>query len=475
MSSVKLPSGRFRYAKIMGNGPKNRDVKIQSPDIEGLRDFAGRTGRQDPPAFVGRKDIIEKLAEDLRYRREAWRKQEKDAWEGATWLFQGAPGAGKTALLRRLKELAVSDEEKKGTALARVLRSSLFGRQASRYGGVQALLINEDSVFYSLDALKGKIAKVIDPKAGEEMEEALTTEESFNLRLYQHKRSSTRFQKSWDQFVEEVGKNPGKYPPLLLMFDEAQALADEAGESLRWLHKGTHGLPIVPVFGGLAWTRMRFKSLELSRLDIDRVHTLELLSTNECREAARKFLDKYRVIGVTRAREKWAEMIARECMGWPQHLHVGLQGLAEALVQSKGYLEKANKKVVIEGGDSRRNAYYQDRLDSDSLKSKRYLVASAVARMPEGAKMAADDLADIVAGIHSETVAAKNPSRLRLPDGYSPAKFVRSMVYAGILHEDGDGYLSVPIPSFRDFLKERYSPPDRDAAPGTENPPSPAP
>ncbi len=91
----------------MADSPKNRDANARIPDLRGLKEFAQKSDRQDPPAFAGRKDQIAGLAKDLRTRTKDSMAGKSDAWEGAAWLFQGAPGAGKTALLRHLQNLKI--------------------------------------------------------------------------------------------------------------------------------------------------------------------------------------------------------------------------------------------------------------------------------------------------------------------------------------------------------------------------------
>ncbi len=447
----------------MANSPKNRDAKARIPDLGGLREFSESTDRETPVAFVGREEQIGALKRDLEARfrqRQGWEGPGfPPAWEGATWLFQGAPGAGKTALLRRLKNLKVN------------------GR------AVRVCLIDDEADLYNDFRMKRKIAEAFVSGSAAKMVGTDTTQtgkgakvgggvSGFGARLEgsadaSKGKSEQRAGLTWEDCVNKEKSQSSS--PLLLLFDEAQALENQAGPQLRWLHKGEHGLPIVPVFGGLAWTKERFGELGISRFSAGRVHTLEALSKDERREVVRAFFEKFRVAGVKEAGKKWERRIADVCQGWPQHLHAGLQALAGGLVKGgvDGDLRCVDGKSVLEKEAARRKAYYQDRLGSAQLKAKRHLVAASVVRMPEGAKMAADDLADIIAGIHSETVAARAPSRLQLPEGHSPAKFVRAIIRAGILHEDGDGYLSVPIPSFRDFLE--------GLAPGTETLPSPAP
>ncbi len=460
----------------MADSPKNRDAKARIPNLRGLKEFSESTDREAPVAFVGRKDQIDSLARDLCNRRRQWQGWGgpgfPPAWEGATWLFQGAPGAGKTSLLRRLESLKIEgcSRNKKGDLAS-----------------VNVCVLTDQTVLHNPRALKKRIADSFIPGAAGMMEgtDAVQAgggakagvrfagaEASVNA---SEAKTRQRAGLVWEDFTREVREKPEQYPPLLLMVDEAQALGDEAAPQALWLHQGNDGLPIVPVFGGLAWLEERFGELGISRFSGGRVHTLEALSHDECREAVREFLRIYRVAGVNEAGEKWERRVATDCQGWPQHLQVGLQALAGALVESEGDLKEVDENAAVEGAAKRRKSYYQARLKSMPLQGKRHLTAAVVACLPPGSALTADELADIVTNIHNETVSSGASSVLRLPEGYSRRQFVKALVKAGILHEDEDGYLSIPIPSFRDFLLEQYPAPDQGEASGKGKLPSPAP
>ncbi len=458
----------------MVDSPTNRDAKARIPDLRGLREFSESTDREAPVAFVGREEQIGALKRDLETRFRQWQGWEgpgfPSAWEGATWLFQGAPGAGKTALLRQLKSLKARVPVGDGAVSGDV-----------RVGAC----LPEEGDLKDPESLKRKIARAFFPE--DEKDKELAGRESsrkggrwsFSIGPVHFGVSAGKSQDKpsmvWEDVAEEIKRNRRMHTCVLLLVDEAQALGDRARESLMWLHEGTHGLPIVPVFGGLAWTKDRLGELGISRLSGGRVHILEALSEDECREAVRAFFRKFRVAGVAEEGEKWEGLIARRSQGWPQHLHVGLQALARGLVKEEvdGDLKQTGGKAVLQDEAERRKRYYQDRLGSAFLKSKRYLAAAAVAcldEFPEGATRSR--MAGAVQKISDRAGGAGAHNDLALPKGMDAAGFVDGMMKSGILHEDGDGYLSVPIPSFRDFLIERYPAPDRGAALGTGNSPS---
>ena len=74
------------------------DSPCGGPDIEGMRRFLARRDRDRPDVFAGRGDVIRDLSEAMRL------AADTGGAPGATRVVQGAPGAGKTALLKETLE-----------------------------------------------------------------------------------------------------------------------------------------------------------------------------------------------------------------------------------------------------------------------------------------------------------------------------------------------------------------------------------
>ena len=73
------------------------------PDKELVKIFSLADERSAAHVFVGREDTIQAI--DTNCRIAMWRVERGQAAEGKTFLVQGAPGAGKTSLMSRIKEL----------------------------------------------------------------------------------------------------------------------------------------------------------------------------------------------------------------------------------------------------------------------------------------------------------------------------------------------------------------------------------
>ena len=446
---------------------KNPVPTTAKPDLEGLRNFANETGRLDPPSFVGREEILDNFARDLRSRAVKWRDRKDENWENAwqspTWLFQGAPGAGKTALLAQIRKDAVA-RKKAGAGFLFDGLSPLLGRRGkSRSLAVKAIKIDSGSDFHILWDMKVRVAKAIHPKKGAKLEELVSIDKTYRLKGFERTTSFSRVRKQWDEFVGEVQGNPNRFPILLVIHDEAQGLQKEARENLEWLHRGEHGLPVVPVFGGLAWTRKHFKAITpvLSRIDGNRAITLDKLPKKHCLEAVRKFLNKFRVVASVQSTEEWAQVIAEDCMGWPQHLHFSLQGMAWALLKPgvDGNLDRLNEQdleTARQYAEEQRNDYYSDRLASENLKGNRCLSGVAVSCLhSSGDSVSRATMQKKIRKVSDEAGGMGADNEFALPEETTPGQYVEGMIHAGILHEDKDGYLNVPIPCFHNYLLEK--------------------
>ncbi len=180
--------------------------------------------------------------------------------KGATRLLQGAPGAGKTAILFRLEQLW--DERGKAAPIA--VRVDV-----------------ED-----LEATSEVIAAIA---------EAVSSSASDEWRKTEHRQTSGSVGTSGTRigglrgYSIIPGKSsfaalkrllpPEKWPrPVVLMADEIQKARDGVGHVMKSLHLATYGLPIVPLYAGLGNSREILDRIGLSRLDGDGVHSIGCLS-----------------------------------------------------------------------------------------------------------------------------------------------------------------------------------------------------
>ena len=500
-SAITAPSGK---GKPSNKNPDERDVKVSPSDAEratgadaeekpvdprlrALRRFARTTNRERPILFAGREDQVNGFMDDLKERTEEWLEWRKSnplkadpseskpppAWESTTWLFQGAPGAGKTSLLRHLREDIANNAEL----------------------NVRVCIIEMQDDLYDDLRLKKCIAEAWIPGATADMEGTDTTTTvkgakigarlaasvgAFNAELNSSVEGSEstvrqRAGLAWDNLVQVAKAYPEEFPPVVVTFDEAQNLSEKAASQLDWLNKGEHGLPIVPVFGGLAWTEDHFgkKEMGLSRLGANRVHNLKALSPEACGKVVDFFFEskEFDIIASPEDKAKWKKGIIERSDGWPHHLTAGLMALAQELGKDKvnRRLDRVEEDLALENEGEIRCGYYDRRLASFGLNflDLPYLAAAAIAYLDQNSSMMLDSvlLGGAIDRGHVRELAlswpkmnlAKDDLRLMLPEGTKGAEAVEAMIDSGMLHKEKDGELVVPIPSFVDHMKGRLN------------------
>ena len=377
------------------------------PDLEGLRFFSEPSDRERAAFFVGRAGEIEDIERALaRAQRHAQAGQRS---AGATRLVQGAPGAGKSALLARLEE-----------------KWTQAGRQAP------LVLLVHLGELADPDRMAQAIATRLDPRRAERF-----------------RRTETR---SGSIGVSGVGALARMFPPdrwerpLCLLVDEVQNLEPGQAGVVRRLHEAVDGLPIVPVLAGLANARDVLAKRGISRLSVGTVHMLGRLEPGQPAESVRMMLEGFRVEAAEAEAARWAGLLEELSDRWPQHLRNGMRALAEGLLASGGALASVDERAVLAGAEERRLDSYRARRSPEMLGSG-LLLAAVMDAVPE-------DGLGYVGTLRLIEENAGAASGRRLPPGMGPEEYLDHLVHRGALQDDGTGRLACPIPSFRRFLAE---------------------
>ncbi len=300
----------------------------QGPDLVGLEDFAGTTDRELTDFFVGREGEIGQIANRARLVAQKHQQGKDDPAAGSTFLITGVPGAGKTALMNRLR---AQWSEPKGN------------------GPLGIPLDLED--LESRDRMANAIMEQFPGSLANLGRSILSS-----IRLDFGGAGAELGIRNSDPSLQDLTR------PVVLFIDEIQSLpaSKEAPEvrALRSLHLGTHGAPVFAVLAGLAHAKDVLAEVEISRLGSRSVIPLGPLSPDEAAESARKFLDVFRVAG---NRRLWPETIANWSDGWPMHVHNGLSALAEELAVNGGDLNRIDPLAVKRQAMVFRTGYYRDR------------------------------------------------------------------------------------------------------------------
>ena len=390
-------------------------------DLEGLRFFSEPSDRERAAFFVGRagetEDIERALARVLRHAQAGQRSA------GATRLIQGAPGAGKSALLAHLEE-----------------KWTQAGRQAPYVLSVYLEELAEP------DRIAQAIAVRLDPRRAERFRRTETRSGSIGISgvgggWAAETAPPAGFDALRDMFPPERWERP-----LCLLVDEVQNLEPGQAGVIRRLHEGVGGLPVVPVLAGLANAQHVLAKLGISRLSVGTIHMLGCLEPGQPAVSVRTMLEHFRVDAADATAEHWATLLEAGSDRWPQHLGNGMRALADGLLATGGALASVDEKSVLAGAERRRLDSYRARRSPEMLGSG-LLLAAVMEAVPE-------DGLGYVGTLRVIEERAGAASGWRLPAGMGPEEYLDHLIHRGALQDDGTGRLACPIPSFRQFLIE---------------------
>ena len=403
--------------------------KGRGPDLERLREFVSERDRNAAWFFVGRAAEIDEIEETcaLAFRR----FREGKALAGTTRLFQGAPGAGKTALLKHLQE-----------------------RWAQSGDGKPRPLLVDRPMLADPAALVLSIAELIDPEKAQRFRQTVTRGRAAIVGLGPLSGSGTQATATAPPLagLSELRRMflPADWDrPVCLMVDEIQNLDPTEGKTLESLHLAVDGLPIVPVLAGLSSSQAALaRRGRISRLSRGAVHTLGCLETGQTAEAVQRMLACFRIEAQDRDAERWSDLLEGISDRWPQHLQNALSAFGEELLEVGGALAAVDERTVIDRAGAWRLETYMLRR-SPEMRGAVILVGHVMAAVRNGGLYRHEVVDTIRARIRDRP---EGSSARRLPEGISPEDFLEHLVHRGALQEGGDDKLVCPIPSFRAFL-----------------------
>ena len=415
------------------------------PDLEGLRAFVREGDRNRARFFVGREAQIRDIEQVCADAMAEYRAGGKLA--GATRLIQGAPGAGKTALLEHLDGLFGAPKEPDG------LLSRLFRREPQGPSLPKTLLLNRGALA-NPPGVAAQIAECLDAEKARQWRQTrsrtVTVQAGAPGMASAGSSETVATAPSLPSFAELRGIFPPQdwKWPICLMVDEIQNLEREESAALEALHLGTAGLPVVPVLAGLANSREVLARCGISRLNEDGVHTLGRLEVGEPAEAVHRMLEAYRVDIAGTDDRRWAERLEEHADRWPQHLQNAMRSLAEELVEAEGALAEVDEAAVFARARDRRLAAYRARR-SPAMQEAVFMLARFMAAVPESGLRRNEAVGSI-----GDLAKSEGGYGWRLPEGMSPTEFLDHLVHRGALQSGEDDRLVCPIPSFRRFLME---------------------
>ncbi|MCY4157986.1 MAG: hypothetical protein OXF48_00030 [Bacteroidetes bacterium] len=328
---------------------------------------------------------------------------------GTVFLIQGAPGAGKTALLHELEKLGLASGWE--TPKKKMYPSALWtpGELRKSFGQ------NIRAKFSGTGGIGIQVAQI-----------GVKTE--------------------WTQATTLNILSSGK-KPLLLKLDEAQTigttnappsnLAGVATNVLDAIHNGELGRPVILMAAGLGQTEEAFRLLGISRFRGGCFVELGALSKDSERAVIHDWIIKEG--DAKRDPTPWIDAIAQETHGWPQHITAYGDAAARQIQKDKGRMTPEGLEVVYRVGKQRREAYYRQRIGKfygDQLQC----LASSISNNPLGEPISRLAIISSLAKTYDDDKAED---------------LLKDFIEKGILEKGGKG-LSISIPSMHTWLKEEY-------------------
>ena len=384
-----------------------------------LTKFAREGRRAQPPVFVGRDAVIEDISAAAELAYEKWSSGSIDAKDpGLTRLVQGAPGAGKTALLRHLQERWQDDPEPRRPIAVRVSASAL------------------ESPAEMHMRLRKQIPTTVMEKWGELLVDGLVK--------MAPGRGADALGPAAAVATKALREKAASVPAtVVVMVDETQRVRPDsaAAATLQNLHEGTFGdIPMLPVFAGLGYLHsyLQQDGIKISRYSDDRrcVHTLGALKNSECLALLKEWLAHFGVVASPADLKRWGDALIRDTEGWPMHTSGFLAVLADDLAHSRdpANLASANLATARRVAAEDRAVYYNGRYEGVIQREVRWVGRAMAALAVAGGDLFEKDATAIIRG--------EGP-----PEGDAQAIF-SALVERGFMQRQGTGLtFACPIPS----------------------------
>ena len=375
-----------------------------------------RSERNAPRHFAGRRKELDALR-----RRVEYLLRHPDDTVGGMALIDGVQGIGKT-------QLALE-----------------FARQACQQPGVRHLAITTRDLLVGADQLVADLTAQLPARKGSAahwFDEAKRHFKQLPLRV--QPRDSAASVRS--MLARTHARGWWRDQVLILTIDEIQSITAEARSVLKVLHEGSHGCPILVVGMGLQHASSVLASAMVNAdgtANADAISrfgtrlSLPMLSADESIEAIRLGVA---ATGLGQVPVDFAQRIATESGGFPQHIHGYVEGCVLAL-DRHGTLatEQAQCDALAEGRESR-TRYYESRLAS-MRREYRPAVLALAAHADNGETLVADAVAESIMG---DAVAG---------NGGTGAQALQEAIEKGVLSALLDGQVVFPIPSFQEYAR----------------------
>ena len=396
---------------------------------------------------VGREPFFQGRDEEFNVFRRAAGSLHDGRVGGGTMVFQGAPGAGKSALMEECMEAV----RRHSTPVAPWVAVAIRPETLNSAVDVMILLIE------AANAENERLSKMAPGAIAGKFKGLLETGRKFYGELSERGiglagvsiGGKPEAGSSGDTYIpsERVFRDAAPLLEnlhLVVLVDEAQNIPVSGPTKgvMDCLHNSPANIPLVAAFFGLSDTQDVLRQCGLSRFADERVVTLEPLPDEDAACAIRSAFDAYGFTGTPEDREVWVSRLADLSQGWPQHINRVAVAAARVIFDNGGRIDGALLEQALESGRKRKDAYYAGRLAAGTQDPGLYKqVALAAETHPNGILPRAT-LRDL-------TSSELENSQDSFDD------FLANALHVGLLAQTKDlpYHYQIPIPSFGDYLR----------------------
>ena len=360
---------------------------------------------------------------------------------GNTMIFQGAPGAGKSALMGECMEVVRRHSTPEAPWVAVSVNP----------GSLQSPVYVVEAMVSAANAESERLRQIT---SGSVATKTLGNLLNLARKLYRElaRRGGGAFglsvggRRDGSVTAEQVLHNAApllKNFHLVVFVDEAQntPAKDTTRDVLDCLHRASHGIPLVAAFFGLSDTQDVLRQCGLSRFARGRVVNLEPLAREDAACAIRDAFVAYDFAGDRRERERWVERLAELSQGWPQHIN-SVSVAASSIIRDNDYrIDAGRLDAAVAAAEEYKQEYYAGRLAAGSARAWVYRQMALVAEEKSGA-LSYDRIDRLTEGARSRT-------------GETVDQFLTDALHAGLLAPANNlpDHYNIPIPSLADYLR----------------------
>ncbi len=313
---------------------------------------------------------------------------------GGTMVFQGAPGAGKSALMAECMEavqlhstpespwVAVSINPHSLQSPIDVIETIVDAvhRASERQSQVDSSRVATKTLDGLLNVGKRLYRELLKCGGG-----------TFGLSVGGHRNGDVTAGRVFRNSTSLLRKYH-----IVICVDEAQNIpvSDTTRDVIDCLHQASHGIPLLAAFFGLSDTQDILRQCGLSRFADGRVVNLQPLLNHDALDAIQSVFDAYQFTGTPKDRAAWVESLAELSQGWPQHINRVAVAAAEVIHDHSDRIERTLLKQALKRGKERKDDYYAARLAVGSNRAWVYKEL-ALAAEEKGGSMSYDLIASL--------------------------------------------------------------------------------